>query len=426
MIAKYKIIVLLSGILGIYARYNFVQVFKEDRKEHFKYEKLAFLLFYITLYCVYFKFDIPIANLLVQLFFFIAIGILNELSFKKILLNTSMVILVIVAIDSIIFFMTGYVSESVFMEVGNHSLFGIIATDMITLLVSVIFKNYTNINKNINLPSMYWIAVFTFPIISLALMIIVFEFNSENPTVVIISTTIIFMMNLIVFWLYDKMIVLFEKRLDEIVARQLNISYRKQLEMMRSSIINSKSFKHDIRRHIVTMKTLIDDKRYSEINDYIKEMDDAIKSEQMVSNTGNLVLDSVINFEINSSGIGSSLIVFTATNIPNEMNIKDYDLTVVISNVVSNALLAVKKISGGKVEINLQYTKGMFFIRINNDFDGRIFLKDDEIITTKQDTENHGYGLKNVKATVDKYDGELKIEYDNKIFRLETMMYEKN
>ena len=426
MIAKYKIIVLLSGILGIYARYNFVQVFKEDRKEHFRYEKLAFLLFYITLYCVYFKFDIPIANLLVQLFFFIAIGILNELSFKKILLNTSMVILVIVAIDSIIFFMTGYVSESVFMEVGNHSLFGIIATDMITLLVSVIFKNYTNINKNINLPSMYWIAVFTFPIISLALMIIVFEFNSENPTVVIISTTIIFMMNLIVFWLYDKMIVLFEKRLDEIVARQLNISYRKQLEMMRSSIINSKSFKHDIRRHIVTMKTLIDDKRYSEINDYIKEMDDAIKSEQMVSNTGNLVLDSVINFEINSSGIESSLIVFTATNIPNEMNIKDYDLTVVISNVVSNALLAVKKISGGKVEINLQYTKGMFFIHINNDFDGRIFLKDDEIITTKQDTENHGYGLKNVKATIDKYDGELKIEYDNRIFRLETMMYEKN
>jgi hypothetical protein len=426
MIAKYKIIVLLSGILGIYARYNFVQVFKEDRKEHFRYEKLAFLLFYITLYCVYFKFDIPIANLLVQLFFFIAIGILNELSFKKILLNTSMVILVIVAIDSIIFFMTGYVSESVFMEVGDHSLFGIIATDMITLLVSVIFKNYTNINKNINLPSMYWVTVFTFPIISLALMIIVFEHNSKKPTIVIISTTIIFMMNLIVFWLYDKMIVLFEKRLDEIVARQLNISYRKQLEMMRSSIISSKSFKHDIRRHIVTMKTLIDDKRYSEINDYIKEMDDAIKSEQMVSNTGNLVLDSVINFEINSSGIESSLIVFTATNIPNEMNIKDYDLTVVISNVVSNALLAVKKISDGKVEIDLQYRKGIFFIRINNDFDGRILLKDDEIITTKQDTENHGYGLKNVKATVDKYDGELKIEYDNRIFRLETMMYEKN
>jgi sensor histidine kinase regulating citrate/malate metabolism len=273
---------------------------------------------------------------------------------------------------------------------------------------------------------MYWVTVFTFPIISLALMIIVFEHNSKKPTIVIISTTIIFMMNLIVFWLYDKMIVLFEKRLDEIVARQLNISYRKQLEMMRSSIISSKSFKHDIRRHIVTMKTLIDDKRYSEINDYIKEMDDAIKSEQMVSNTGNLVLDSVINFEINSSGIESSLIVFTATNIPNEMNIKDYDLTVVISNVVSNALLAVKKISDGKVEIDLQYRKGIFFIRINNDFDGRILLKDDEIITTKQDKENHGYGLKNVKATVDKYDGELKIEYDNRIFRLETMMYEKN
>lgn len=343
MILKYKIIVLLSGVLGMYARYNFLQVFKENRKDHFKYEGIAFLLFYITLYCVYFKFDIPIANLMVQLFFFILIGRLNHLSFKKILLNTSMVILVIVAIDSIIFFMTGYVSESVFMEVGDHSLFGIIATDMITLLVSVIFKNYTNINKNINLPSMYWVAVFTFPIISLALMIIVFEFNSRNPTIVIISTSIIFMMNLIVFWLYDRMILLFEKRLDEIVVRQLNISYRKQLEMMRSSIISSKSFKHDIRRHVTTMRTLIDDKRYSEISDYLIEMDDVIKDEKMISNTGNLVIDSVINFEINSSGVDSSLVILSAIDIPTEINIKDYDLTVVLSNVVSNALLAVKK-----------------------------------------------------------------------------------
>lgn len=425
MILKYKIIVLLSGVLGMYARYNFLQVFKENRKDHFKYEGIAFLLFYITLYCVYFKFDIPIANLMVQLFFFILIGRLNHLSFKKILLNTSMVILVIVAIDSIIFFMTGYVSESVFMEVGDHSLFGIIATDMITLLVSVIFKNYTNINKNINLPSMYWVAVFTFPIISLALMIIVFEFNSRNPTIVIISTSIIFMMNLIVFWLYDRMILLFEKRLDEIVVRQLNISYRKQLEMMRSSIISSKSFKHDIRRHVTTMRTLIDDKRYSEISDYLIEMDDVIKDEKMISNTGNLVIDSVINFEINSSGVDSSLVILSAIDIPTEINIKDYDLTVVLSNVVSNALLAVKKINSGKVRINLQYSRGVFFTRIENDFDGKIFMKDDEIMTTNMDRENHGYGIKNVKTAVEKYDGELKIEYANKVFKLETLMYEK-
>lgn len=221
------------------------------------------------------------------------------------------------------------------------------------------------------------------------------------------------------------MILLFEKRLDEIVVRQLNISYRKQLEMMRSSIISSKSFKHDIRRHVTTMRTLIDDKRYSEISDYLIEMDDVIKDEKMISNTGNLVIDSVINFEINSSGVDSSLVILSAIDIPTEINIKDYDLTVVLSNVVSNALLAVKKINSGKVRINLQYSRGVFFTRIENDFDGKIFMKDDEIMTTNMDRENHGYGIKNVKTAVEKYDGELKIEYANKVFKLETLMYEK-
>lgn len=41
------------------------------------------------------------------------------------------------------------------------------------------------------------------------------------------------------------------------------------------------------------------------------------------------------------------------------------------------------------------------------------------------DRENHGYGIKNVKTAVEKYDGELKIEYANKVFKLETLMYEK-
>lgn len=361
MMMAYYFIALLSGVVGMYARYNFLQIFRTSDSEAHKFEKLIYVAFYITLFFVYFKYDTPILNLLVQLFYLSLLGLLMGLNIKKTILSSVIIITVLVAIDSVVFFMTGYVNESVFVEVGNHSIIGNISSDILILLISLVFKNYKNVSKSIDLPLIYWSVVSIFPLLSLMLMIVFFSFSTENSSIAIYSTIMILVMNLIVLWLYDRLIVLFEKRLEEIVIKQMNMSYRKQLEMMRTAMVDLKKFKHDIRSHIISIETLIQNKRFVKVEEYLEEIRKEVKDNSTISNTGNVVIDSIINYEINNVKVTSELIKLKTVNIPMEFSIKDYDLTVLLSNVFSNSLQAISNVEGGKIDAYIKYHEGIFF-----------------------------------------------------------------
>jgi len=115
---NYEVIAAISGILGTYARYNFMQTFREGRGNKPRLELAVMGLFYLVSQGTYFYFDIPIVNLLVQIFFLVLIGHVMELGFKKTLLAASVVILIVVAVESAVVFMTGYISGSLTIRAG--------------------------------------------------------------------------------------------------------------------------------------------------------------------------------------------------------------------------------------------------------------------------------------------------------------------
>ena len=423
MILGYESTVLLSGILGMYARYNFLQSFQDVKHKTFGTEVIGYVLFYFSLMTIYFVFDIPVLNLIVQIIFLNGLALISGMRMKKALIATSIIIIVIVAIDSIVYFASGYVSASVLIEADYSSTIGVISIDLLTLLVSRLFKNYKNVSKGMCLPFAYWCAIFTFPIVSLLLLIIIFKLSNESKTIVVGSTLMVLIMNLIIFWLYDHLIFQYNKKIEEAVIQQMNRNYKKQIEMMRTSVINTKSFEHDINKHLVSIESLLKNDKCHEACLYLIQMRDSINSNCMISNTGNLIIDSIINFELSSYDIDPDKLKLTTGDIPTEIRIKDYDLTVVFSNVLSNALRSAKKING-HVKIHINFTRGVLYILVTNEYSGEILLKENKFITSFNDKANHGFGIENIRKAVGKYEGDFKTTYDNNFFKAEIVMYE--
>lgn len=48
-----------------------------------------------------------------------------------------------------------------------------------------------------------------------------------------------------------------------------------------------------------------------------------------------------------------------------------------------------------------------------------------EIVSTKEDSENHGYGLKNIKKAVEKYDGYMEDDHANNTFSVDIFLFVK-
>ncbi len=87
----------------------------------------------------------------------------------------------------------------------------------------------------------------------------------------------------------------------------------------------------------------------------------------------------------------------------------------IISNFLNNAIEACEKIQEDKriIEFEIVGYNSQIFISVCNSYDMEsIINQKQKFITTKEDKLNHGIVLENVRMTVKKYDGDMRISQE--------------
>lgn len=126
--------------------------------------------------------------------------------------------------------------------------------------------------------------------------------------------------------------------------------------------------------------------------------------------------------EMTEKGItGHYDIDLTISDVP----LGDSELSSVLSNLIDNAIRATAEHSGEKdIFVTVSKKKDFLIIKTLNYSNDQ--LEDaEEICTTKEDSKNHGYGLKIIKETVKKYSGNFGIGSDGgKVSVVATFKYQ--
>ena len=97
-------------------------------------------------------------------------------------------------------------------------------------------------------------------------------------------------------------------------------------------------------------------------------------------------------------------------------------------NALDNAISAVMKLDNDKrcIGVNVTKVKGFVTVNVHNYFDGEISYTADGLPkTSKNDTSDHGFGLKSIKYVAEKYDGSMSVETQGDIFNLNIIFPEK-
>ena len=106
------------------------------------------------------------------------------------------------------------------------------------------------------------------------------------------------------------------------------------------------------------------------------------------------------------------------------IGIEDEDIVVILWNLLSNAIEACEKYSGKKV-IKLKFIKERddIIISVKNTYNGELEIRDGEIQTSKlYDSDEHGIGIKNIIAVIEKYQGSYAIQNDKEEFYFSIML----
>ena len=260
------------------------------------------------------------------------------------------------------------------------------------------------------------------PIISVIIAFTLF-FNEEIHTIQLtIALVLLVIANILIFYLYDLLAQFYMKRVDAEVLNKERQYYFHQGELMNQMQENTASYRHDLKNHMMVLAGLAEESKITEIQDYIEKNIASLPTTKVYSKTGNIYLDSIINFKLSEAEQLGTKLQYRVEAASDQV-IDPRDLTIILGNLLDNAITAVASVSNKTIHFLYRETKGRIILSISNSYDGTVIMKNQKIISRKKDTRIHGYGLKNIEKTVDKYNGTVKILHDDNMFTVKLLLY---
>ena len=184
---------------------------------------------------------------------------------------------------------------------------------------------------------------------------------------------------------------------------------KQQYDYQLQQSVAVRRFKHDLVNHIGVLRELMNEKKTEEAKEYIDTIWDIQDEFDLKIYTGDSFLDIIMNYY--SYLADKENIEFVVSGkLTGEMHLEMFDLTTLMGNILQNAIEATRKAAIPKIRVELIEHKKEFFIVVSNSVDEIIDTQKGLSMTSKKDKENHGFGLKNIVTTVEKYHGEYYME----------------
>ena len=138
--------------------------------------------------------------------------------------------------------------------------------------------------------------------------------------------------------------------------------------------------------------------------------------------TGNSVVDAIINTKQNIAE-KQNIVFVVNIELPPRNIVSNIDMANILGNLIDNAIEAARVETESFVEITIKQEKSFLIINIKNKCTKLIEIE--EIKTSKRDPEFHGIGLRSVRRTVKKYDGQMAMYIKNEEFNTNILIQNK-
>ena len=245
---------------------------------------------------------------------------------------------------------------------------------------------------------------------------------SKNTMIVITCVSVfLFLSTILLFISYHYNA---EKEQELLLLRQesekLNTDL-KYFDILENQNNNLRAYAHDTKNHLSAIRNL---NTNSEIEMHLLKMSESLAQYSKVCHSGNHTLDVIVDKYITECNINGVNFEFDIKN-NNLSTIEPYDTVTILGNLLDNALEAAKTSAQKTVSFETDYRNNFSVIIVSNSCDKNP-LSDGRTLplTTKINKQLHGFGLKSVKNTLKKYNGDISFDYDNreKVFVVTVMI----
>lgn len=404
--------------------FYFDEIFKKQIKSK-KYLILTYIFYYLLVTFIYLCINNPILTLITNILGIFSITLNYNSSIQRKIYFSAFLMIIFMSIEGIVMLLDKNANINLLMDNFYISTYKNVFIQIMSFVIIKLILRCKNINYTNIKTEKYNLYFASISILTTCIILTMFLSNKLGNLEIFIYTTSILLINMISLYMYDKLIQLFNENLKNNYLKVQSEYYEKNINILISHLKKTNSLKHDIRNHLLIVKSLSYKKEYSKLETYIESLTSDFNIYYNTINTGNVVIDSILNckrYEMELKNISNDMNI----NITPELNIiTNSDIVIILGNLIDNAIEATVKIDKEKrkIDLDINYEKGILIINIKNTYDGIISYKDNKIISSKNDSFSHGIGMCNVEEVIKKYNGTLNIDFNEDIFNVNLMFF---
>lgn len=221
--------------------------------------------------------------------------------------------------------------------------------------------------------------------------------------------------------LYYAMIYISKKNEDEkkysLMQKQLELQ-GESIHALKQKYDETAKIRHDIKNYLSLAITLAEQDKHSELTTFLKTLlDEKINLITSYIATKRSVLGAVLNSKLSKA---KSFDIEMQCYILSELeSISDMDLSILLANLLDNAIEACEKNKvNSEITVKTWTEGGYYFLEILNTVESDILSNNPWLKTNKDDSEFHGIGLRSVSDIVKKYNGMINFDQKGNIFHV--------
>ncbi len=196
-------------------------------------------------------------------------------------------------------------------------------------------------------------------------------------------------------------------------AKSIVSSGREHYQKINELYDNLRIIRHDFKFHIKTINDFVKNGDMEKLSYYLSKIDISLPENIPNQYCENSIVNALL-FNYVEICKNNNINIEILTDIPNSLAIDDYDLCIILGNLLENSVEASLNITADrKINLEIKTQTKNLVIMIKNNFNGQILLKDGKIISQKNDG---GFGLRSINAIIKRYGSEMFIEWDNTTF----------
>lgn len=195
-----------------------------------------------------------------------------------------------------------------------------------------------------------------------------------------------------------------------------------EYQILEERIEDARRARHDMRHHFIMMSDYLEAGDYEKLREYMSEYRKSVSDEGPIVFCPHRTINGILIYFARLSN--EQEIDFEAqVSIPDKLNIPDIDISVLLGNLLENAIDACVSQTSGKRKISIRGNadKNSLFFTLDNTCDNEVKQnKKGQFISTKKD--GSGIGIESVKNIVERYDGVFTAEKKGNMFFVSFML----